>query len=669
MGKTKKGRQRDRKSPPTGLPSVETTLKANSDAAPITGIPNSVNICLRQLQSHEALDKECGLLTLTELAGQADAPPLFASLRLTRHVAPLLVDPEDSVRLAAAGTLRAMAVEAVDSDAIDAMVQDDVMTPVSAATAKHFPPCWNPGKIISHASKDFQLFFDLVQLLRSLCASSLNAQKIFNENHLINSLLPALDVKLLPYPIITAVCECLLTVTENNQPVIDCLKSNKIALEHLQKLLHLHSSGTPNESKEAKFLLLSILAAGICLNLCGENIGSASQDVLTPVLDLVQTAIKIDVPAMIKKLKEILTSKVSMETEETEMETSVNNNSTKSKTLGVNTAVCNLKELEQIKDILGAQQIALEIFTNICSFADDELDELDDNSSSSSESIADSFMNSDDHPISKESLTLPSKICNSILSSTTIETLTSHCGTSLREAKLTLEAIADELESPHAVSILKKLSVVQCRALTTIHNLLSYEAADFGGIERISGLFIDLFATLPTLMQGTEDELVETTTSAMRGIATRLNDKNPEFLGDLLPSSNIDILHSLFGRTSKLSQSIKVNIIQIISNLARNTQVESLTSMGSFLLLAANDADLAVSAEALDALFDVYGQDVDIVYEAERRIALIDHLNSLFPTFKDKVQHQKKLTPEQKLVVQTVRNNFQRFIQYKMSKS
>merc|ERR1719419_1480230 len=204
---------------------------------------------------------------------------------------------------------------------------------------------------------------------------------------------------------------------------------------------------------------------------------------------------------MIKKLKEILTSKVSMETEETEMETSVNNNSTKSKTLGVNTAVCNLKELEQIKDILGAQQIALEIFTNICSFADDELDELDDNSSSSSESIADSFMNSDDHPISKESLTLPSE------------------------------------------------------------------------------------------------------------------------------------------------------------------------SMGSFLLLAANDADLAVSAEALDALFDVYGQDVDIVYEAERRIALIDHLNSLFPTFKDKVQHQKKLTPEQKLVVQTVRNNFQRFIQYKMSKS
>merc|ERR1712136_516362 len=57
----------------------------------------------------------------------------------------------------------------------------------------------------------------------------------------------------------------------------------------------------------------------------------------------------------------------------------------------------------------GAQQIALEIFTNICSFADDELDELDDNSSSSSESIADSFMNSDDHPISKESLTLPSE--------------------------------------------------------------------------------------------------------------------------------------------------------------------------------------------------------------------------------------------------------------------
>ena len=158
MGKSRKSRcsggQRH-KHQPTGLPSVEDTLKAEEESAtPLdprlgrSGIPASINTCVDQLQSHESLEKECGLLTLAELCGQPEATPIFREMRLTRYVAPLVLDPEESVRVAAVGTLVAMAMSGDDEEAIDRMVQDDVMTPVVALFKKFFPIGWTPGNSI-----------------------------------------------------------------------------------------------------------------------------------------------------------------------------------------------------------------------------------------------------------------------------------------------------------------------------------------------------------------------------------------------------------------------------------------------------------------------------------------------------------------------------------------
>ena len=156
MGKSRKskhsGGQRPRHQP-TGLPSVEETLKAETEvggASPLAlagggSIPASIHTCVDQLQGHEALEKECGLLTLAELCGQPEAGPIFRQLRLTRHVAPLILDPEESVRVAAVGTLLAMAQEGND-ETVEGMVQDDVMTPTVALLRKYFPGGWTPGE-------------------------------------------------------------------------------------------------------------------------------------------------------------------------------------------------------------------------------------------------------------------------------------------------------------------------------------------------------------------------------------------------------------------------------------------------------------------------------------------------------------------------------------------
>lgn len=153
MGKSRKSKQSGgprQNNQPTGLPSVEETLKVEGESVGGRGrgrgIPASINTCVDQLQSHEALEKECGLLTLAELSGQPEAEPVFRDLRLTRHVAPLVVDAEENVRVAAVGSLLAMANAGGGAEeTIERMVNDDVMTPVIALMKKYFPKGWTPG--------------------------------------------------------------------------------------------------------------------------------------------------------------------------------------------------------------------------------------------------------------------------------------------------------------------------------------------------------------------------------------------------------------------------------------------------------------------------------------------------------------------------------------------
>ena len=63
-------------------------------------------------------------------------------------------------------------------------------------------------------------------------------------------------------------------------------------------------------------------------------------------------------------------------------------------------------------------------------------------------------------------------------------------------------------------------------------------------------------------------------------------------------------------------------------------------TIGSFLLSASVDDDVAVSGEALDAIFDVFGDDDDCgdnMKIVENDIRLIERLRNLIPAFQEKV--------------------------------
>jgi len=711
MGKSRKSRcsggQRH-KHQPTGLPSVEDTLKAEEESAtPLdprlgrSGIPASINTCVDQLQSHESLEKECGLLTLAELCGQPEATPIFREMRLTRYVAPLVLDPEESVRVAAVGTLVAMAMSGEDEEAIDRMVQDDVMTPVVALFKKFFPIGWTADS----SSKTLDVFVNAVSLLRSLCETSPTALQIFNREDVIGSLLGAINVKTYNHTVVVAVCESLLTVTESNAPAILSIKQNEEASRNLHHLVQLKpESDAGVDSTDSKELLLSILAAGILLNLSGEDLSSVSPSFLASIMTLIPAILKIDADHFISELKRLAPkgkaatasggADVPMDEEmngnghpecdqaeerkeeEEEEEEPVDDGSS-----NILPKCHRSKTLERLCDLLTAQQMALEILTNICSAADDEWedDDEDEKSSTSSDGQLDTCGSHEDLASVEnvENLTLPSEVRDALMSAETISTIVRCCGSTFSQSRMSLE---DYLDLAQARLIARKLRLVQTRALTALNNLVSSDATSLGGMEDLVGLFAELSTTL-SIIADSDADLLEATTSAVRAVVAKISalDKavmtRPRAFSPSLRDVDtlVDIYKSKSGGKAD-DRGVKVNVIRIASALAASAHVkqdspETFVSIGSFLLSAALDADIAVAAEALDAIFDVFGDDDDAgenMKRVEAEIRLVSRLKDVVAPFQEKVRTQRKgLGPDQKAVVQTVRSNLLRFIKYK----
>jgi len=656
MGKSRKakhsGGQRPRHQP-TGLPSVEETLKAETEgASPLAlagggSIPASIHTCVDQLQSHEALEKECGLLTLAELCGQPEAGPIFRQLRLTRHVAPLVLDPEESVRVAAVGTLLAMA-QGGNDETVEGMVHDDVMTPTVALLRKYFPCGWTPGT----SSKELDVYVNAVCLLRSLCESSPAALHAFNRDDAIASIINVTDVKTYNQALVLAVCQCLLTVTESNPPAIESLKRNDDAYHALQHLVQLRpTSEAGHENADAKTLLISVLAAGVLLNLNGDDLSSVPSPILSSVMTLIPAILNMDAEVLVAELFKLRPK-------------------------------ANKVKARAEFDVNGEEAMEEGINGDDNDGGDDEWEDDDGESSTSSDGQLEAAGSREDISVGEDSnnLTLPSEIRDALVSTATITAITRCCSSPFSESRVGLE---DCLDLAQARLVSRKLCLVQTRALTALHNLVTSDTASLGGVEGLVNLFTDLSATLAVVSTTDPEnlELLEATTSAIRAVVTKISlvDKSSALClfsptpGDV--ETLVDIYKAVKGKDVE-KRNVKINAVRIASILAGSSHVMregpvTLKIVGSFLLSASIDADVAVAAEALDAIFDVFGDDDDddiaeTMRQVECQIRLVDRLKDLIPGFQEKVRVQRKLLgPEHRAVVQTVKSNLLRFIKYK----
>lgn len=187
MGKTKKGKPKPHKSNPTGLPSVrDFDMDENgSEGGPITSI-------LEQLQSPSADEKMCGLQALSMICQKEHNIQAVVNSDLVRISAPLLVDPDENIRHAAAGALRNLS--AVSVEICENLVEQDVFTPLLILLNQYVNE-WQPTKEkrANMLDQKSDCFLQAVNIVWNLCESTSVALECFNQSQLLQSFVRCLN--------------------------------------------------------------------------------------------------------------------------------------------------------------------------------------------------------------------------------------------------------------------------------------------------------------------------------------------------------------------------------------------------------------------------------------------------------------------------------------------
>jgi len=639
MGKTKNKGRRGKADCPTGLPSVRDILKEEeemcSDNEDLTlpsayrngSIRPTIKSIIDKLQSVSVEDKECACCTLATLAEQTEALPVILDNAVVKSTAPLVTDPSVVVRHAAVGALRNLSV-CGDHDVCEAMVEQDVMTPLVALFKTQYAVGWQPQKPIEGKIDSVkEIFIDGVYLLCNLCESSSKAVRTFNKEQLVAHLVPCLNVEVYGQHVAIAVAQCLHTVSEDNAELVAnlCQKENA---EIVDRLLDL-------PCQDAGSTLLGVLGAGIIFNMNGEELSGCSAALLGKLMGVLSNALTVNAIPMVCAVVEKLQTSKERDTSE-----------------------------ESLNWILSAQQVALEVLINICCSNGDGDNWEDVGSSDASDDVScDDVDMEDDSPVVKFPLTVSAEVHERIISYGFMEKM-------LAKIEVPNEDVRKSLQKcEKGRKLYKKLLTLQCRALLGVNNLTTcLDVHDLGGPERLYSLWVSLGQLAFQQTGETGLELLEATTSAMSAILQKLAEiKSTQF--EQFSLQDLQKLCELVQNAP--DPRIRANGIRIIGNLgcllgnslSPNSSV-LIKGIGTFLLDNCNkESELWVESEALDALFDVFAEDhVDPLLV---ELGIIEKLKNILPSLKHKINVQRKTLGEHLPIIMTAKTNLVRFINYK----
>lgn len=678
MGKTKnKKRNKSRVPCPTGLSSVkevEQTESLESEDLEELSLGDTrsaaVQDALEKLQSAEVEDKECGAHAVALLAEQKEALAEMLSLDLVKVAGPLLLDNSNIVRHSIAGALRNISVCGGHA-ASQIMIEQDILTPLVALLKQKYQD-WSPvrtnnGKLDSLT----EIFIEAIHLLWNLCESSATAISIFNREDLLPLLMNSLKPEVYDIAVVVAVAQCLHAVTEDNKYVLSMFNSQPAVAEQIKALLCL-------TEESIKHQLLRTVACGILL-----NIKAVCSFELSAVLLVLAKTLSCDVELLVNGFHNKIKSQSPRRRKNVPVDESVE------------LAVCaNSQRLndvvQEISDLLLSKQLALEIITNIC-FPDDgdNWEEI----SSSGDSCDDHFnmqVDNNDQDCIDASTFMPNpldvscEVHEPLISLQIVDKVGQHLFLSddftekLSEFKLRQN------------EILNKIRVVQCRALLCLNNLVScLSIDDFGGTKQLYEIWLRIAqmvfkqAALEADTQLTK-ELLEAGTSALRAIIEKFAEFKAWHHFQGTTPKDLEMLFEverMASRPSIADPSIRVNVIRVVSalgmlfansnpgHLPASVEIQQLIKNISLFLLevSCKDNEVWVTAEALDAIMDVFTEDP--LDPLAREIGLVEKLVTILPNLKGKISQQKHSLGIHYSVVMTVRDNLTRFIKYKMKAS
>ncbi|RVE48529.1 hypothetical protein evm_006840 [Chilo suppressalis] len=601
---------------------------------------NAVQTVLDQLQSANVEEKYCGLQTLANLIENPDNVEEVITREVAKVAAPLLIDPASAVRNAAAGALRN--VSAVKLEVCDALMEQDIMTPLTCYYHEHAAE-WTPAKDSQSKDENSDTYIQCTNLLLNLCESSELAIKYVGQSKILDILPRYLQLSEFGNDIVIATLQCLLVIVEDNPVAVEKIKSNSES--QLESLINL-------EGSNPDALLIKTLAAGVIINMCGGNLSALPVDVINQVFAILANSLSVDHRLACNQLSSTVP---------------LADVSGKVKALKGNEAKVFENQIKAVVQMLDAQQSAIEIIANICSC--DDGDEVENDDSSDSELDEEICKNDDETMLSEDKL--PPLVMEALMSLDIFAKVWARTELPPQNVMMILK----EYEGSQLV--FKKLHSVQTRALLCINNMLStLPINSLGGVNGVYKIWID--AGKLTFKQNAENlNLLESATAVMRAALDKIKLKENGNVNECNLFNNMalsDIEMMLTGIKECQSPEIRSNLIRMIGILAlllvnNLTEVTSnvICTITEFILEQAHkENDVWVLAEAIDTLVDLYSEDETDILAV--KVKLIDKLSILAPILKNKARQQRRLPKEYKVLVSTATSNLPRFIKYKKAR-
>nr|XP_020663229.1 HEAT repeat-containing protein 3 [Pogona vitticeps]XP_020663230.1 HEAT repeat-containing protein 3 [Pogona vitticeps]XP_020663231.1 HEAT repeat-containing protein 3 [Pogona vitticeps] len=585
----------------------------------------------------------------------------------------MLLDPSLAVRETATGALRNLSA-CGGFEVCDDMVTKDVMTPLVALLKECRAGLEESNGSLKEAKDTNKNYFEniayeAVNLLWNVCECNSTAVSIFNREGCLEILLQYLKRFHTSVDLAIVVASCLQAVTEENPDLLSAFgTSERQVLETVMA----------SSEKAMEHILLRTLVAGVTWNIKSTLPAGSQASTVNAILKIFSECLAIDAGETIISMKEAEAERLkssaqldaeehqgngenSVLNEEEEMEEDAPKDIVKRENDVSDLLPNSNQEVKQATALLLAQQTALEVIVNMCCNEDPSDDEWEELSSSDE---SDTFTENN----LEEEGKLLSPLC---LSAEVHTALMNHLvPKKILEKTAFPNGIAVDICTRHSAwkPLIKKLNMVQYRALTCLHNILLVSDMDcLGGasvLQSLSQHLSQLIFSQPEFSK--EVEFLEAVTSALRALLQKLASNN---IPQCLTPEQLMTLCEAGIHSSNIS--VRVNVVSILgiagSVLAKvEDTVETLKMIGKFLLdVATKDPSLVVVGEALDALFDVFADGREAERAAEQ-IKLLHVLKEFQPVFKSRMRKEGKgcYSIDQLCVLDNVKLNLRRFIAY-----
>ncbi|XP_046843216.1 HEAT repeat-containing protein 3-like [Xenia sp. Carnegie-2017] len=666
MGKVKQNKKKNRHKP-TGMMSVQ-EAEAKEDEQ-VRSMEMKTLPILEKLNSPQERAHACvGLANL--VLESKSVQPLMEN-EIVRRVAPLILDGDTEIQESAAGVLRNLTLSNVPN-ICKQMIEQDVMTPVCHYVKQLSEQIQASSKISRKIVKrQSSVHEQIMHLLLNLSENSSEIIKKINDESLIPVLINFLNAELFEFENVLITGQCLYTLTENNPTAAAMIVESNSCLKIIEKNL------LCSDAKE-ELLLFKVNMAGILFNIASsmpthtlfemfQAIGSIFAKVLSyDVTPYTQLLLMKKNDSHKYEMMDTISSDEKLEvTVQTENPSS--NDDTKD---GIKDGI----KIQDLHYVLEAQQVALEILTNMCCCGDDPdeeeqwetLDNDEHDYNGEDGYINGSFDNEMNQNISPSCLS--GEIVSSILSNELPKLVLERC---------TFDHLNEEIIAssniPEAAACRKIMKRIQTRALVCLNNLLSnIDVNQLGDNEAIVVLWNKIIKITvknddSSRFTRTDDEFVEAASGALRSTLEKLVEANAQ---ECVTIEQVELICSISLVVS--FEAAKVNLMNVLGNMGKILiQIDTpdahktLQSIGIVLrdVLTSNES-LLVIAEALDAIFEVFA-DSSLADDIATNIKLLSTLEKIVPALKSRVKKERSHLGDRLSIINTARTNLVRFLQYK----